>query len=109
MSGPVRVPIRLWRGNTKTFTFRLREDAENYVQLTESDSFTMTVKHGGDDFTIAGVVTDETLGEIQFSFTVTQSRALLAKPTYEIEWLNGSDQTTVIYGSILLDGGDNAD
>lgn len=109
MSGPAKVALSLWRGNTKTFTFRLREDAENYTQLTVDDTFVMTVKHGGTDLTLNGSVTDVTLGQVEFSFTVSQSRALAGNVTYEVEWFNSGDQTTIIYGPILMKGGDNAD
>lgn len=116
MTTPALYNLSIWVGNSTTFTFRLKQDLTTPLDLTTS-SMIMTIAHDGNlielNATSGNVeITDAVNGEFTVTMTALETRAIKsssASVTYEIERRVGSEQTTVLYGSIALTGGANVD
>ncbi|WP_420408715.1 hypothetical protein [Hoeflea sp.] len=109
--------LTIWVGNTNEFRFRLKQNAETPLDLTGS-TIVMTIVHGGDQIVLSSAaeeisIDDPTSGEFVVPISVEQSRSVQPSPgagiQYEIERRIDGKQTTIIYGSISLAGGNNAD
>lgn len=113
---PAKKILKLWRGNTAEFVFRLKQDHNTPLDLTGS-TFVMSIIHGGPRIELSSsdggiTIATPTTGELTVPISVALSRSILQRTggvQYEIERRIDGAQTTILFGTIEFAGGNNAD
>ena len=110
---PGRYDFTIWIGNDRTlsFAFKTGADGADDLDLTGS-TMTMYLTHGGGRITIPMTITDAAAGEASAAIPRATTRALtplFGGVRYEIERSIAGAETTLLYGTITLSGGDNSD
>lgn len=115
---PANRPLSIWRGNTETFRFRLRQSDGAPVDLTGAklvfklahDGGILAKASGEDD---AWTIADPATGQAELFLTAAETRSLAkavrAPSTYELEWWSGREQRTLLAGKVNVEGGVNDD
>lgn len=114
---PSRSDIDVWKGNTLSRIFRLKSDATTPIDLTGStfifrvvDKSNELVRYSSADGDELGVPTPAN-GEVVLLMPVSDTRLLPdgSVARYELERRVGSEQTTILYGMLNVEGWANDD
>lgn len=114
---PARKTLSLWRGNSKTFMFRLKQSDDTPVDLTGA-KVVMTIVHEGGRIiassdTDSGMIDDPVSGEVTVKLSAAVTRTICPSRIdgvrYELEIQTADEQRTLLAGKIEIEGGDNGD
>jgi len=113
---PTKYDIDVWRGNTLSRTFRLKNADDSPVDLTGSE-FVFRVVSASDELIRAESpsallsVPTPANGEVLLALTPAETRLMSDGKTarYELEQRSGAEQTTIIYGFLNVTGWANDD
>jgi peptidoglycan hydrolase-like protein with peptidoglycan-binding domain len=108
MKPPYR-DINLWRGNSETLTFRLRDASGVAYDLT-GDVLKMFIESDEVVTEIVATVTDALVGEFQVHITSAITKTITAKThqaNYEIVRFFEAEEKTVLHGNLLMAGSIN--
>lgn len=114
---PAFKTLSIWRGNSKTFEFRLKQGDGNPVNLTATTVvFTITngsVKTVKSSAAEGVIIADPLTGIVQCKLTPAETRGIcdsrIDGVRYELEVQTADEQTTVLAGKIEIGGGSNSD
>lgn len=109
MAGPAQVNIDIWAGNTFRTKFEIKNDDNTPFDLTGSKmvfkvkSTTVDIRKASDESGSGLEITDAAAGEVELFLTVENTRAMPAgKHKYELERWIGIDQTSLLYGELIV-------
>ncbi len=101
---------RIWRGNTRTITFRFKNADSTPVDLTGSTLEFRAVNAAGQEIVKRNLtVAAPSTGEASIVLTVSETAAFTEgqRNRYEVERRISSTEETLIYGTITAEGGIN--
>lgn len=111
---PAQQNINVWAGNTLRLGFAFKNDDDSPFDLTGSKLVfravgTTTIRKDSEDSGSGLEIIDEAGGEAELFLTVAETRSLAAgtassitKVKFELERWIGVDQTSLIYGELLV-------
>lgn len=112
---PAQQNINVWAGNTLRIGFAFKNADNSPFDLTGSKlvfravATTATIRKDSDDSGSGLEITDELGGEAELFLTVAETRSLatgaagnVAKVKFELERWISVDQTSLIYGELLV-------
>lgn len=114
---PSKLDIEVWKGNTLSRTFRLKAEGGSLVDLNGSVFVFRVVNKAAEIIRYVSASADELSvptpenGEVVLLMPVADTRLLPdgAVARYELERRVGTEQTTVLYGSLVVKGWANDD
>ena len=109
---PARRNIPIWRGNTETLTFRLK-NADGLPSDLTGNSIKMVIDNDGTLTNVAATIaTPQSDGKFTIFLSADVTKILTAKnyvPNYEIQRTSGAETKTVLYGNLHITGSTNHD
>jgi hypothetical protein len=116
MSAPGRKNIELWRGNSETLHFRLKnKDGTPFILTGSVLTFRLTHEKGvlvktiGNGLVIGGTDTNEIFISITPAETRLISDGQRVRSVYELERKIELEERTILTGNVTMMGGNNAD